>query len=328
MKKEHVLTVLLLSLFRKRLVMIILLVVLPPMLIILSSSLSIDVIETHTERLLEHVSGSAIIISEKVNSPNFCLPIKYGLITVVSQRASLWVQVIAVENITKLKSFTNISLKVAENFCEHTRVSASPTLLEALNITLGGPLKVCVDNRCLTTHVTYSHSRRLESYLIIEDFEEDTRLSSSGFLCVYNARDAGRSIIKSLINELIDFSKSYVLIVFLTYIPILYLADIKLLEELGKELKILGVQGLGISDLCLVFALSVSLITGLVALYSIALSYLIVNAGITVLRILINPVIPVPELHVWYVIPAVVITPLNFLASYLAFRFGGYRVIS
>lgn len=327
MKREYGLAVLLLSLFRRRLAMIILLIVLPPTLIFVSSSLSIKAIETYSEKLLEYAGDTAITIDENADSSNCCLPIRYGLITVVSRKASLRIQIIAVGDMMKLDSLISVSLKVAESNCESVRVSVSPALLKELNATLGEFLEVCANGKCLTACITYSHSKKLENYLIVENFSEVMELNN-GFLCVHDAKNVGRSITGSLIKELTEFSESYVLMVLSAYIPILYLADVKLLEELNKELKILLAQGMSASDLSLIFALSVSLITGLTALYSVTLSYLIVSAGITILRTLINPALPMPEIRAEHIILAVIATPLNFLISYLAFRLGGRHVIS
>ncbi|MFN3267693.1 MAG: hypothetical protein ACK416_00370 [Zestosphaera sp.] len=328
MRLSHGLTVLLLSLLRRKLVIIVLLAVLPPTLIFLSFSLSINSIEAYSERLLEHAGDTAIIIKENTNSLNHCLQIWYGLITIVSRETSLRAQVIVVNDLMRLKNLTNLSLRVTgSSYDEYTKISVSPALLRKLNITLGEFLRVCDNNECFSTYVTYSHSKKLENYLIIESSNDSIRLNK-GFLCIRNAGDVSKSIIGSLINELREFSGSYVLVVFLAYVPILYLANVKLLEELSKELRILRVQGLSTFDLHLVFVLSASLITGLTVLYSVALSYLIVSAGITILRTLINPIIPTPQLRVEYVVLAVVTTSLNFLISYLAFRFGVRHVVS
>ncbi|MEM4427597.1 MAG: hypothetical protein QW036_02465 [Zestosphaera sp.] len=326
MKRWHELTVLLYSLFRKRLAMIVLLAILPPTLILISFSLSINVIETYSERLLEYASNTAITISEKTDSLSCCLSIRYGLMTIVSRDASLRAQVIMVDDVVKLKNLTNINLRIAGSGCEHVRVSVSPVLIEVLNISLGEPIKVCADNECFAACVAYYHDKRLKNYLIIEGINESTRLNE-GFLCVRDAREVDKSLIRSLINELTEFSKNFVLIVLSTYVPVLYLADVKLLEELSKELKILSTQGVSVSDLRLVFALSTSLITGLVTIYSTALGYLVVSAGVAILRVLGNQIIPTPELRVEHVTLAIIATLLNFLISYLVFR-GGRRVIS
>lgn len=326
MKRGHGLAVLLLSLFRRRLAVIILLIMLPPTLIFVSLSLSIEAIETYSERLLERVDDTAVTIEENTDSSNHCLPIRYGLITVASCKTSLRAQIIVIDDVMKLESLINTSLRITENSCEGVRASVSPVLLKTLNVTLGGSLKVCAGSECFTVCATYSHNKKLGNYLIIENFSGSTELDN-GFLCVRDVKSVGRSITRSLIKELTEFFVSYVLIVFSAYIPILYLADVKLLEELSKELKILLAQGMSASDLRLVFTLSVSLVTGLTALYSTALSYLIVSAGITVLRTLINPTVPMPEMRAEHVMLAIIATPLNFLMSYLAFRFGGRHVI-
>lgn len=327
MKWWYGLKVLLLSLLRKKLAVIVLLAVVPPILIFISFSLSISVIETYSERLLEHASNTAITINENTYSLSCCLPIKYGLITIVSHSASLRAQVITVDDVTELKNLTNISLRIAKDGCEYVRVSVSPVLRETLNLTLGETIKVCANSECFTACVAYYHDEKLKNYLIVENINESIRLNE-GFLCVRNAREVDRSLIESLVNELTEFSKNYILVAFLTYIPILYLADVKLFEELSKELKILSVQGMSMSDLHLVFSLFISLITGLVAIYSTALGYLIVSAGITILRTLSNPIIPTPELRIEHVELAIIAALLNLLISYLVFRFGGRRVIS
>lgn len=102
------------------------------------------------------------------------------------------------------------------------------------------------------------------------------------------------------------------MIIFLSYIPVLYLANTKLLERLDEELRILSMQGLSTSNIRLVFTLSTSMIAGLVTLYTIALSYLIVGAGIAVMKILMNPVLPMPEPHAGYLVLAALISLLNF----------------
>lgn len=327
MKIRHGFVVMFLSLLRRRLTIVVLLVVLPPTLIFLSSSLSINTVGTFSEKLLEYISGVAITINEDASSLSNCLRIKYGLATVISHNVSLRTQVIVVDEVMKLRDLVIIDLGTTRDSYGYAKISVSPALVKVLDTSLGESLKICVSNECFNAYVTYSHRGKLENFLIAEDTNKSIGLAD-GFLCVRDARDVGRLIIDSLIKELAIFSRSYVLLVFLVYTPILYLADIKLLEELSKELKILRAEGLSVSDLCLVFVLSTSLVTGIVALYSTALSYLIVSAGITILRDLFNPMIPMPELSVEYVTLAAIITPLNLLVSYVVFRLGGHDVIS
>jgi len=321
MKRRHGLTILLLSIIRKRLSMIVLLVVLPPTLIFLTLSLTVNSVAAYSERLLGYVNGTSITIDENIDPSNCCLPIKYGLVTIIQHETLLQTQVIVVSDVIGLKNLTNIRLKVSEDYCRYARVSASSALLKELNTSLGEFIEVCVGKECITACVTYSHDEKLENFLILEGINEIAGLNR-GFICVRNAREVSEFVIGSLIRELTEFSEGYALIIFLSYIPVLYLANTKLLERLDEELRILSMQGLSTSNIRLVFTLSTSMIAGLVTLYTIALSYLIVGAGIAVMKILMNPVLPMPEPHAGYLVLAALISLLNFPIGYLAFTLG------
>jgi len=325
MKRMHGLTILLLSIIRKRLSIIVLLVVLPPTLIFLTLSLTVNSVAAYSERLLGYVSGTSITIDENIDSRNCCLPIKYGLVTIIRYETLLQAQVIVVSDVMELKNLTNTRLRISEDYCGYARVSVSSALLKELNISLGDFLEVCVGKECFTACVKYSHDGKLENFLILEGINGIAGLNR-GFMCVRDAREVGEFIIGSLIRELTEFSEGYALIILLSYIPVLYLANTKLLERLGEELRILSTQGLSTSNLRLIFTLSTSMIAGLVTLYTIALSYLIVSAGVAVMKTLMNPVLPMPEPRAGYLILAALIFFLNFPVSYLAFTLGDRRV--
>lgn len=313
------------SLTRKRLPMIVLLVVLPPTLVFLTLTLSVNSIEAYSEELLGYIKDTSITIDEGVDSQGCCLPIRYGLATVSRYEALLQAEAIVVDDVRDLKNLVNMSLKVAEGYCGYVRASASPALMRTLNASLGGFLEVCVGGECFTACVAYTHDEKLRDFLILEGVNESAGLNK-GFLCVRDVREVDKSVVGSLIRELAEFSERYTLIVFLSYIPILYLANAKLLEGLREELRILGMQGLSAHDLRLIFTLSTSVVAGLVALYTIALSYLVVSAGIALMKTLMNPVLPMPELRGEYVMLAALIPLLNLPVSYLAFRLGDQRV--
>ncbi|MEM2004656.1 MAG: hypothetical protein QW705_04025 [Zestosphaera sp.] len=318
MSYAHAFKVLALSVIRKRQATLLLLVLLPPVLVSLTLTSSIVALKTQADALTRYYGGPSLVLSDNQVGGK-CVHVGYGVLRVVGNNTMHQLPVVATESVYELNTVLAIKSLNSSVTCVSPKASISAPLLRVLNASPGVTLNVCFRDECLSICPAYLHVAGLEGVVIVE--HSITQLDG-GFLCIADSAEVSSLAVRSLLGELADFSNLYALLLLVVYLPLLYVVNIKVLYELRQELKVLRLQGLSIFKLSTVFTSLACMLVGLLSIYSVALSHLILYVGSVALRFLSDSLLLGPQPCLSDLAPALFMTLAEVPASYVAFRLG------
>ncbi|MGC8974843.1 MAG: hypothetical protein ACP5KB_01435, partial [Thermoprotei archaeon] len=151
---------------------------------------------------------------------------------------------------------------------------------------------------------------------------------NTSFLCVVNSSSVSRSLINHALSELARLASFHTFLAVIAYAPVLYLTNLNILKEVAQELRVLKSLGLSKRSLELTFVTASSTIITLASLYCVALSYLVIYAGDSILTLVSGVVVPKPQPGIQDLTSASIIALVGVLTSYAAFMSGGRGVAS
>lgn len=318
----HVMRILILSTYRKDLVAVVLLATLPPVLIYVSLTFSVVAVGSRSEMFLGYASGFSILISDRPVSAR-CIHVVYGYLDVSLGSKYLRVPAVGVDRIEDLVSLLSLDLSSTKTSCRYLAASFDKELLENLGLILGEVIEVYVGQTKTCLCLTYTHSNYLTNVVVVEGLTGYPSMRS-GFLCLTESQASLRVVLNSLLEEFKSSSTTYSLAVALLYLPVLYLALRRILAELSMEFRVLRNQGLSVRKLRVSFIILSTLVTGLISTYSVALSYLVVYVGISILNYVRGILLPVPQPISECFLPAILLTCASIPVGYLASRSGDF----
>ncbi len=317
--------VLLITIYRRGLTLVVLLAVLPPILISSSYNLSATVVGLRSEVLVEYgSSGISLLILEEPYLGT-CVPVGYGYLTLVIGGKYLQLPALLVGSLEELGEVVPLNPRDPGSGCVGLKASVGGDLLKVL--VPGDYVEVATELGNFRLCLNYTHKNYLRAAIVVEDLGGGAQVSK-GFLCVAARGDLLRAMLSSSIEELRYSLVLYSMATVILYLPILYLAMRRVTWELREELRVLKAQGASLAELRLGFTLATALSTGITSVYSTALSYLVVCVGTSLLSYLGGSLLPVPQLTLEYLLPAVLTTLASTPISYVALRLGESSVYS
>jgi hypothetical protein len=205
-----------------------------------------------------------------------CIHVKYGLMGLSGSGNGFMAQYIVIKDISML-NISGLIIKSLSNPC--SGIYASIPYIFYRDHELDTGFTALLNNGSIGVCPCYIHSGLLEDTIILIG-EVD---GAPGYLCKTSASIIVGGIINSLVSSVVLFMEKYSMIILLAYIPVLIIVDEKILRGVIHELRILHNQGVGIRMLASSFAAALTMLSTLMALYSYALSYLLILLGLRIL---------------------------------------------
>lgn len=274
-KLKHSILVLLVSIYRHGYITMLLLALLAPVLFSMLPQVFTSL--TWQKSLISNYLPNTTVFTI-TTSPlgSDCTRVKYGLMSLSGSGNGFMAQYIVLEDVSMLNT-SGLITKALSNPCSGIYASIPYIFYRDHGLDTG--FTALLNNGSIGVCPRYIHSGLLGNTIILIG-EVD---GATGYLCKTSTSSIVGGIIGSLVSNMVLFMEKYSIIILLAYIPVLIIVDEKILKGVIHELHILYDQGVCIRVLAFSFTAALTMLSTLVALYSHALSYLLILLGLRIL---------------------------------------------
>lgn len=311
---HNIIFILILSLLRKDLYMYILISILIPTIVSVALY-SLPSLNMFRETLYSYDSERPIITvsDEKLFGECYSAKLVEDGVIYVDNKSSSKVPVLIVES--DPCKITNKIL--GRGFCvNYTDLVVMPKDVcisvekdRRINMTLGSENISCIVSGYWSSNIVLLITSEISKYMIN---------GSKVYLCIETRKDFLERSLSFVENDLIDLARSWVYILILIYIPIIYVTQRRVVESLKTEIKMLYVNGVALKDLKISMFLTLTIVYVATVLYIASLGVMLIYVAWSFLKSIMIIMPPQTRSEVIYMILSMIFS--GTATSYIAVK--------